>query len=45
MLASKNFNPEDDDEYLKKLPEWTMWELTVAGAASGSGMHMNPWYS
>jgi len=36
MLASSNFNPEDDDEYLKKLPEWTMWELTVAGVASGS---------
>ena len=43
MLASSNFNPEDDDEYLKKLPEWTMWELTVAGVASGSGK--KPWYS
>jgi len=42
MLASSNFNPEDDDEYLKKLPEWTMWELTVAGVASGSGK--KPWF-
>jgi len=40
MLADPHFNPEDDDEYLKKLPEWTLWEMTIAGVASGSGMYL-----
>jgi hypothetical protein len=40
MIAEPGFNPEDDDVYLKKLPEWTMWEMTITGIASGSGMFL-----
>jgi hypothetical protein len=37
MLARDDFHPEDDDEYLKKIPEWTRGEIAITGLASGSG--------
>lgn len=36
MLARDDFHPEDDDEYLKKIPEWTRGEIAITGLASGS---------
>ena len=36
-LGHPDFDPEDDDEYLKKIPEWTAREMTIAGVASVSG--------
>lgn len=37
MLGHPDFDPEDDDEYLTKIPEWTFREMAIAGVASGSG--------
>jgi len=37
MLARDDFDPEDDDEFLKKIPEWNFRELAIFGFAGGSG--------
>lgn len=36
MLGHPDFDPEDDDVYLKKLPEWTYREMAISGVASVS---------
>lgn len=36
QIRDPNFNPEDDDEYLEQLPEWTMAEIATAVGAVGS---------
>lgn len=36
MLGHPDFDPEDDDEYLKKLPEWTAREMVISGVAGAS---------
>jgi len=35
--SAPGFDPEDDDKYLEKIPEWTVKEMAVALVASGSG--------
>jgi hypothetical protein len=37
MIGHPDFDPKDDDEYLKKLPEWTIREMAIAGVAGASG--------
>lgn len=37
MLERDDFDPEDDDEYLKHIPEWTPRELFISGIAGSSG--------
>jgi hypothetical protein len=37
MLGHPDFDPEDDDEYLKKLPECTFREMAITGVAGASG--------
>jgi hypothetical protein len=34
--SAPGFDPEDDDKYLEKIPEWTVKEMAVALVASGS---------
>ena len=36
QIRDPNFNPEDDDEYLEQLPEWTVAEIATAVGAVGS---------